>query len=398
MEETTGTPTAKKLRFIKILAILLVAYLAFALLRPMPSLIGAEQINPTTTKTKHSLAWPKYGQAALASTDMGMLAKNGAQKSMPAASVVKIVTALVVLNKKPLSLGEKGPTLTLGPADVAIYNKYFRLDGSVVLVKSGEKITEYEALEAMLLPSANNMAESLAIWAFGSTQAYLAEANSYVKSLGLADTHLADASGFSAKSVSSAHDLVKLGLQAMANPVIAQIAAKAQATIPVAGKIHSTNWLLGTDNIVGIKTGNTTQAGGCFLFAANVAKGPYKTTIVGAIMGAPDIRTALLDSHKLAKSADAGFIEYKPVKTGQIVGYYKAPWSNKVNIVATKDLSALAWSDNLPQARTYLNKLGAPASSGDQIGTINLASQSQPLAISGNIYKPSLAWRLTHPF
>jgi len=52
------------------------------------------------------------------------------------------------------------------------------------------------------------------------------------------------------------------------------------------GIIQNTNQLLGTDGVLGIKTGTTDEAGSCLLFAARYAcRGRAKVTIVGVIMG-----------------------------------------------------------------------------------------------------------------
>ena len=190
--------------------------------------------------------------------------------TIAAASTIKIITALAILDKKPLQTGQQGPYITLGTSDVAIYQDYLRRGGSVAKVAAGEKISQYQALQAMLLPSANNIADSLVIWAFGSQKAYLSYAADFVASIGLKNTHLADASGFSPNSTSTAEDLVTAGLKAMRNPVIAEIVAQKQAKIPIAGVIQNVNWLLGKDGIIGIKTGHTDEAGGCYLFASRM--------------------------------------------------------------------------------------------------------------------------------
>ena len=114
---------------------------------------------------------------------------------------------------------------------MALYDNYASQDGSVVVVSEGEQISEYQALQAMLLPSANNMADTLAVWAYGSMDNYLAYANNLATSLSLKQTHLADASGFSAQTVSSASDLVELAQTAMNDPVLTQIVSQRQADI-----------------------------------------------------------------------------------------------------------------------------------------------------------------------
>lgn len=129
------------------------------------------------TDTKPILKWPNYGQAAIGTPDYGVLAQNGKMTPKPIASIAKVVTALAILKAFPLSAGENGPTITISHDDVLDYQSAYSQGQSVIPVVAGEKLTEYQALEAMLLPSANNIAELLANWAFGSTTAYLDYAN-----------------------------------------------------------------------------------------------------------------------------------------------------------------------------------------------------------------------------
>jgi D-alanyl-D-alanine carboxypeptidase (penicillin-binding protein 5/6) len=100
----------------------------------------------------------------------------------------------------------------------------------VVKVAAGEQISEYQALQAMLLPSANNMADSLARWAFGSPADYVTYANGIIKKMGLSHTVVGNTNGFDDTTTSTADDLVMIGLQAMRNPVIADIVSQSTAS------------------------------------------------------------------------------------------------------------------------------------------------------------------------
>src|SRR5207245_1841316 len=128
---------------------------------------------PTTALSPPKITWPAYGQAGIGAAGYGLLSVAGAQTAAPIASVAKVMTALAVLSQKPLELNQQGPTITITEEDVASYENYVTQGGSVVRVDSGEQISEYQALQAMLIPSANNMAFTLSRWAFGSTDNYL---------------------------------------------------------------------------------------------------------------------------------------------------------------------------------------------------------------------------------
>lgn len=384
----------------KVLALFIVFFLVIGLFqysRPIPSVNGLAALASPKTSPAIDLAWPAYGQGALAAQGYGLLQTNGEQKAVPMASVAKVVTALAVLKQKPLAAGEQGPNITITSEDVAIYNNYYSQDGSVVRVQTGEQISEYQALQALLIPSANNIADTLVRWAFGSNENYLAYANNMMTDMGLGSTKIADASGFSPQSVSSAQDLTKLGLAVMDNPILAAIVSQQTAQLPVAGTVNNTNWLLGNDGVVGIKTGNTTEAGGCFLFAAKRTISGQDVTLIGALMQAPDLNTAIKDARAIVTASDSGFELIKAAAKDQVIGTYKTPWGTSSDVVASQDLNILAWRGAQPQTSAKLNSLKPPTTVGSSAGTITATNgqktSSVPAILKTNLPSPSWYWR-----
>ena len=189
----------KQWLYLLMVVVVLGIYGFWAITRPLPGLVppsSTSQLRVTTPATQ--LSWPASGQSAVGILGTGTALSHGTQMPVPTASTAKLITALTVLGIKPLALGEQGPTITLTASDMALYSSYLAQQGSDVQVTAGEQISEYQMLEAMLLPSANNMADSLAIWAFGSLPAYAQAANQYLDDVGLVETHVgSDASGFS---------------------------------------------------------------------------------------------------------------------------------------------------------------------------------------------------------
>lgn len=387
-----------------VLILSLIGYSWFALSRPfaaikMTPVYAASALNSRPL----SLAWPSYGQTAF-SIDNGVVQlSQGSSQPQPTASVAKIMTALSVLDKQPISGDQSGPTITLTDADVAIYNNYAANDGSVVYVKAGEQITERQALTAMLLPSANNMADTLAIWAFGSTANYVQYASQKAASLGLTNSHFADASGFSAATTSTATDLVKLGEAALKNSVLADIVSQRLATVPAAGTIYNTNYLLEHNGIFGIKTGNTDEAGGCYLFAAHVTatSTDHTLTVVGAIMGAPSRNAAIDDSVPLLNSIGNSLSQAEVIKAGAVVANYTAPWGQTITATASNAVSLLQWNSETLQPKLNLQNINAKTESSGKIGqlsvTSSFGSSQTDIVLGGHFSKPSVWWRLLHP-
>ena len=230
--------------------------------------------------------WPAHGQAAVR---IGQSQFQAGPNQHPAAiaSVAKVMTAYVVLRDQPLRLGEEGPTITLTDADVADTDRRRGQQESVVPIAAGERLTELQALQALLLPSANNIASVLARWDAGSADPFIARMNVTARSLGMTHTRYTDPSGYEDATVSTAADQVRIVDQAMRLRVFASIVATPSAMLPVAGTVHNTNTLLGYHGFVGVKTGSDDAAGGCFAFRAVRWIDGKQTAITGVVLGQP---------------------------------------------------------------------------------------------------------------
>lgn len=385
----------------KFISFLLIIFAGGALLnfaRPLPH-ADASIVALSSQVDSVQLKWPSQGYAAIGAKGYGVLATHGSQDQRPTASIAKLVTVLAVLEKHPLKPGQKPPTLTITKADLDLFNKYYSMGGSYVKVEVGEKITLYQALQAILLPSANNMADSVAIWSFGSMENYHEYANKMLKRMGFKQTVVAsDASGFSPDSKSTPTELVRLGEFAMNNPLIAQIVAQPTATIPVHGVIYSANSRLGFNNIIGIKTGLTDQAGGCFLFAANYTIEGQKVMLIGAIMGEPTLRGALTESEPLLDSAKPHFSIKTPIRAGETFATVTTKWQSTANVVAKKDVSIVAWNGKPITPSIELGKISGAQPAGAVVGNAIIASgnhtSSTPLVLKEAIAGPTWHWRL----
>ena len=233
-----------------------------------------------------STVWPADGQAAV-QVGESLVRAGPNQHAAAIASVAKVMTAYLVLRDHPLRLGQDGPTLTLTDDDVADTDRRRGQEESVVSISAGEQLTERQALQALLLPSANNIAAVLARWDAGSSDRFVARMNATARSLGMTHTRYTDPSGYDDATVSTAVDQMHIVDRAMRVPVFASIVAMPSATLPVAGTVHNTDTLLGQDGFVGVKTGSDNAAGGCFAFRAIRWIDGKPTTITGVVLGQP---------------------------------------------------------------------------------------------------------------
>src|SRR5215472_10873119 len=146
-----------------------VAWVAVQLLRPVPSMVLTASVTtmPVLPGAPPRPDWPGRAEAAVGLPGIGLLGAHGGSRPVPIASLAKIMTAYLVLSDHPLPAGGPGPAITVTAADVTAYDSDQRQGQSVVRVVAGEKLTERQALEAMLIPSGNNIAALLARWDAG---------------------------------------------------------------------------------------------------------------------------------------------------------------------------------------------------------------------------------------
>lgn len=376
-------------------------YLPLTLLAPVKELTA--QVDPFEAPVTEQpvVGFPSYGASGVGALGYpGVLASAGSTEALPIASITKVITALVVLDAKPLALGEPGPQVTFGTTDVQYYDAQVADGGSVAAVYSGQVISQRDILNVMLMVSANNYAESLATWAFGSESAYLDAAHAWLGKQGLSGTTVTDPSGVEPSNTSTVTDLIELARLAVQNPVVAEIVSTASMSVPDLGTIENRNELLGVDGVDGIKTGTLDEAGSCLLFSQNFAVGSQTITLVGVVLGGPDHDTIDAAIRSLLAEVDAGFHELKLATTGQEFARYDTPWGDAATAVAAKDLVVAVWGATPVSLSTKVDDIRL-ADSGTRVGTLTFTVGEQtmtvPLQLQGTIDDPGPWWRLTNP-
>ncbi|MGP3949248.1 D-alanyl-D-alanine carboxypeptidase [Streptomyces sp. 7N604] len=392
------------------LAVLLAVILATVqALRPLP-----EPTLDLTARTtyefdgaKPSMPWPATGQAAVGVDGLGSFGTFGEQKPVPIASVAKTMTAYVILKDHPLKKGTHGDTI---PVDKKAEDdaKLGAQNESVVETEEGETLTEYEALQAIMIASANNVARLLARWdANGSEKAFVEKMNDAAKDLGMKNTTYTDPSGLDATTVSTAEDQVKLGRKVMQDPVFREIVA--QPSYKDRNGTVQQNWnRLVPFHGVGIKTGTSTAAQGNLLFAAEKRVGGTTQLIIGAVLRQPpapsdnSILTGAVDASKpLITAAGDALTSRKVVKKGDVVGQVDDGLGGTTPVVATKDVSAVGWTGLTVDIALTDNGKTVPhvAKAGTEVGTMTvgngLGQVKVPIALQKDLVEPGLGDKLT---
>jgi D-alanyl-D-alanine carboxypeptidase (penicillin-binding protein 5/6) len=229
-----------------------------------------------------TVAWPQQGQAALV-LGHGRPAASPHQQPAPIASLAKVMTAYLTLRHFPLTGVQDGFRLTVTDAEADAAAHAATEHQSVVAVHAGEQLTERQLLQALLIPSGNNIARALAIRVAGSETGFVAEMNDEARALGMDHTVYTDPSGFDPSTVSTAADQLRVFRQAIRFPVFRRVVSMASVTLPVAGRMTNFNPLI-ADGFAG-KTGSDSAAGGCLAFFTHVTVGARRLTAAGVVMG-----------------------------------------------------------------------------------------------------------------
>ena len=395
--------------YLGVIILALIVYLYFALNISLLVIKPSKNNYYLSSSTsKLNLNWPEFKEEAIGINN-GVFQVNGVQTELPTASLAKLITALVVLNKYPLNMGQSGPNITISSEDVNLLNYYEANQGSVLKVSLGETLSEYQMLEAMLLPSANNIADSLAIWAYGSLANYAKASNSFLINRGLNNTHVGnDASGFDPSTVSTASDLIKIGQMVENNPVLSNIVSLRSASgFPIVGTIKNVNFLLGQSGIIGIKTGNNNQDPGAYLAVSKQEINNQEVNIYTAVMGAPNLWYALNGSLNLINSIWLSFNIPTSLSKNNLdsnLASYKIPWDNQnIKVYPNQNISFKILNSSKASFKVTLNPISFKTKKNQTVGYLILKSdllnqtQTIQLKLSSSIKKPPLWWLLLHP-
>ncbi|MEV7866789.1 D-alanyl-D-alanine carboxypeptidase [Streptomyces sp. NPDC088124] len=406
------TPVRTMVRRVKIWTpLVLLAVVVFAIVQavrplPAPELMLSADSEYSFDGDKPTLPWPDHGQGAMSVAGLGEVDSFGEQKPVPIASVTKSMTAYIIMRDHPMKVDQDGAMI---PVD-ALAEKEGGYDESgnestLNTIKEGDKLSQKDALSALMIPSANNVARLLARWDAGSQDAFVKKMNDAAEELGMKDTKYTDPSGLDATTVSTASDQVKLGLELVKMQALMVITQLPQWTDPSGKTWPNWNTLVPYNGAIGIKTGTTTKAGGNLLFAATKdVEGTKKQYVVGAILGqrGPSIIDAVnAASKKVLIDTRELLVSQTVVKKGQTVGYVDDGLGGQTPVVATKDLTAAGWpSLKISLGMTDGGKaVPQTASAGTVVGQLTVGSGpgqvTAPVALQEDLVEPGFGAKLT---
>lgn len=379
-----------------------VALGAAVLLAPTP-VVAATAVTPDVEPLPEpSIDWPSTARAAgygVVGIDGGAdsWATTGSDEAHPMASVTKLVTVLVVLEARPIEGDDRGETITLDDDDVRALSRAIAENAPVAPVRSGMQVTQRDLIEWSLVDSAGNAVWSLANWAFGDIDAFLAAADDWAARHGLEHTDLDDPAGLEAGSVSSADDLTRIALMAVEDPVVLSTIQLDSVRIPGIGFAPNTNRLLGQHDIDGGKTG-TLKVWGRNLFVTAIREvDGVERRVVGIVMGtiaADETDAAMV---QLLESVWPNFSSRTILAEGTVVAEYRAPWGATTDAVTTGALEAHVFADHAPGWTSTTESIEA-GSTATAVGEVRLdiGEVAAPVRTTGMLLAPDVWWRVTN--
>ncbi len=324
--------------------------------------------------------------ALLISPDSGMVLyeKNADERRFPA-STTKIMTALITLER----VSDLSETVTAEASDFELLSA----DSSTANIKEGERVTVEDLLYALMLPSANEAAYMLARHVGGTYEEFINLMNQRAQELGCTGTHFSNPCGLHGDDhYTTARDLYKIAYAAMQDETFRDIVSTVQHRMAKTN-MHEERTILTTNKLIlssyaeyaynrclGVKTGNTSQAGNCFVGYAEYGDAKLYSVVMGCddhSLAFHEIPASFPDTKALFQWGFENFTSKTLAHQGDALAHTAVRLSTDTDelvLTVKNDLVALLPKDleldtltiepNIPES------VDAPISAGDVVGSI----------------------------
>lgn len=356
---------------------------------PEETAAPAQQLEAGITMEDPTLTPPnvRYAQSALLmdmSSGRVLYSKNLDERVYPA-STTKIMTGILAIE-----MGSMDDTVT------ATYEalKDITLEDSMMGILIGEELTMEQLLNGMMVHSANDAANVIAVHLGGSISGFVNKMNEKAQELGMTNTHFVTACGsHDDNHYTTARDMAILAKYAMKNEKFREIVKKPSYKIPPTNKytvdrnLSNTNLFLSTARSSyhyyppcnGIKTGHTSQSGYCLVSSAAY----NDTEFLSIVMNCKDVDTkeqaySYIDSKKLFEFGFDNYVQKPLAAVGDIIAdskVYEAKNDMRIAVTVENDVLALIPNneDSINEVEKVVNmpdRIDAPIKKGDMIGTV----------------------------
>jgi D-alanyl-D-alanine carboxypeptidase (penicillin-binding protein 5/6) len=285
-------------------------------------------------------------------------------RPLPPASTTKILTAVLVLERLPVSA-----TVTISARAAA------QRDGATVGLHPGEQWTVDDLLHAMLLRSANDAAVALAEAAAGSVEQFVAFMNARAHHLGARRSRFATPHGLDAPDhYSTAYDLALIARYALHHPVFASLVRTRTWVLRRPGRepqelVTTNRFLARYEGADGVKTGWTSRSGPCLV--ASATRDGWQ--LLAVVLNSPDVVSAA------ERLLDYGFSRFEPVRVAErgqrLATVAVGRRGLRVEAVLAADLYAVVPRGTPVAPRVVLHEpLEAPVPAGAVVGQVEVVA------------------------
>ena len=312
------------------------------------------------------------------------------RKPVPIASITKIMTALVVLERTELT------------DTVVVSERAANIGEATAGLRAGERLTVEQLLSAMLVESANDAAQALADHVGGpnGVRRFVRLMNRRAQRMGLTDTRFRRPDGLDVdEHLSSARDVMILARRVMENPDFRRLVRLESVTLPGDRRLETTNDLLRSyRGLSGVKTGHTSGAGWSQVAFAR----RDGVQLYAVLLGGPSREQRNAD---LAALLDWGFEQFGEVRLiegGALYAQVRAPFDDDrlIDLVADRSVSRIVqWDQALEQKVTATRIVELPVIAGQELGQVEIVDQDgevvavRPLIATESIEAPTVADR-----
>jgi len=320
---------------------------------------------------------------------------HNANVRRPIASTTKLMTALLALER-----GRLDSNLTVVSYPVSDVE-------STAGLQAGERLSLRDLLRAMLLASANEAAQTVAVGIGGSVPAFVTSMNARAAALGLTQTHYATPVGLDVPgNYSTAGDLARLAAIDLGHPFFAATVNQSSAQLTTGARprvVVNRNDLVGRFAFVdGVKTGHTSSAGYVLVAAARRAG----VRLISVVLGDPSLATRDADTLALLRYGLDRYREQTIVKRGAPLAHASARYAGgEVTLVAGSAVRRVVVGGE----RATVAIVGAPSSlsgplaAGVRVGTVVVGEHGRrvaeaPLVTARALSRPTLRQRLRSYF
>lgn len=339
-----------------------------ALLAVLASPVQASSDDATTIASE-----PRVAAAAwyLVGEDGAVLAAHRARQRRAIASITKLMTAVVTLERA-------------SPSDVVtVGSRASAVGESTAFLRAGERLTVAELLRAMLIPSANDAAHALAVHVGdGSVPRFVDLMNRKAEALGLTDSTFRNPHGLDEPGhLSSARDATTLLRYALGIPFVRDALGRTSVTLPGGRELPATDDLVSEwPRLVAGKTGHTADAG----WSQAAAARQRGVTVYGAVLGSDsrserNLALRSLLQHGLDRYQPVRAIAAKRVYAEARTGYGREP----VELVAKRP-AVVTLRDDLPLVERVVapTSVALPVREGEVLGRVEVWDRSRLVAAS----------------